>query len=451
MNKYVFDYAVYPSVVPADQDSTITIHPLGENTRFVPGVSYTIEVRGVETFCSDYAHLPVEWYNVTPNQDGDLTFEHHFAGEQRHALKLIRPQEDLDATPYREITHRGKFHENKEASLCIYSLAQDLYGMRGYKGEVHCHTYESDGVQDVCHTVGNYRSAGYDFLAITDHYISMSSEKAKKVFDNAPVDMTLFLGEECHVPTEQIHAVHLGGKGSVNAAFRENKEQAESEITAIEQELAHLPAHINKRDYAWRVWIARKAKELGGLSILAHPHWIWYDTYFMASAITQQLLRDGVYDALDITDQEGDTTYALWAEMQAEGYRIPVVGCTDSHFTDANNPHRPAGNKGGFTLTFAPNRSEQSLMEAIRAGRSVAVSTAGEPERVQGPYRYVKFARFLLDHFYPVYRRLCHGQGVVMAEYPVDTSPTPETEQLLTLLNQRSEAFAQRFYGYSNK
>ena len=137
-------------------------------------------------------------------------------------------------------------------------------------------------------------------MAITDHYISMSAEKAKGLFDTAPVDMTLLLGEECHVPTEQIHAVHIGGRESVNAYFRNHPDAAEREVIAIEEELP-LPAHIHRRDYAWRVWIARKAREFGGVSILAHPHWIWFETYFMASSITQQLLKDGVYDALDIT------------------------------------------------------------------------------------------------------------------------------------------------------
>lgn len=447
MNKQIFNYAVYPSVVRADTDSTIVIHPLGENTRFVPGVTYTVEVRGVETFCTDYAHLPVTWYNVKPDENGDLVIRHFFAGEQRHALKLIRPQEDLDATPYKHITGRGRRHENVSAELYVYSLNEDIYGMRCYKGEVHCHTYESDGVQDVTHTVGNYRSAGYDFMAITDHYLTMSSEKAKSLFEVLPIDMTLFRGEETHVPTEQIHVVHLGGRESVNACYRNNPEKAKQEMESIVDELDYLPDNINKQDYAWRVWIARKAKEFGGISILTHPHWIWFDSYFMASAITKQLLKDGIYDALDITDQEADTTYALWAEMQAElGRRIPVVGCTDSHYTDANNPHRPA--RGGYTIAFAPDRSEQSLMAAIREGRSVAINAVGDPERVQGPYRFVKFARFLLDNYYPIYRRLCHGQGVIMAEHPVDADFDNETKQMLAMLNDRSEKFAKQFFGY---
>lgn len=447
MNKQIFNYAVSPSIVPADKETTVAIHPLGENTRFLPGISYTVEVRPVETFSRTYAERPVIWYNLTPNEDGDLILRHRFEGEQRHSIKLVRPQEDLDATPYRAITHRGKFHENKEALLYVYSLKEDLYGMRCYKGEVHCHTYESDGVQDVCHTVGNYRSAGYDFLAITDHYITMGAEKAKRLYKDAPVDMTLMIGEECHVPNEDIHTIRIGGFDSVNAYFRNHKAEATTEMEAIRRTLEYLPEPIDKTDYAWRIWIARKAREFGGLPVLTHPHWLcWYDVYFMASATTRQLLIDGVYDALDITDQEADTTYALWAEMQAEGHRIPVVGCTDSHYTDANTPHCPA--RGGYTLAFAPNRTEEALLDAICDGRSVAVNATGDPERVQGPYRLVKFARFLLDNYFPIYRRLCEGQGVVLAAYPATGSPKPEDEALLRALNERSEKFARNFYGY---
>lgn len=446
MNKHIFNYAVYPSVIPADIESDITIHPLGENVRFVPGVAYTVEVRSVETFCDNYAELPWKWYNVVPNEDGNLIIRHRFDGEQRHVLKIIRPEEDLNATPYRDITHRGKRHDNKEAVLYVYSLNSDLYGMRGFKGELHCHTYESDGIQDVAHTVGNYRSAGYDFLAITDHYITMSSEKAQAMPLLRATGMTALLGEECHVPTEQIHAVHVGGSASVNAYFRDNTEAATAEMERIRDELGHLPTNINKADYAWRVWIARKAKELGGLAILAHPHWIWFDTYFMASAITQQLLKDGIYDALDITDQEADTTVALWSEMRAQGYTIPVVGCSDSHESDTFDCNKPV--RGGYTLAFARTNSSEDLLDAIRHGRSVAVNAVGSHERVQGPYRYVKFARFLLDNYYPSFMRLCRVQGVLLADHGADKAPSPALLSEVTTTQNRIDAFTENFYGY---
>ena len=445
MNKQVFNYIVTPSVVPADEVSTVYIRPLGENTAFMAGETYTVVIREVDTAHGDYSVFTGVMYECTPDETGALVITHRFSGEQKHVLTITRPEVDL-RSPHYDITHRVKYRENVTAVLGVYSLRDDLYGLRAFKGEVHCHTYESDGTQDVCHTVGNYRSAGYDFMAITDHYISMSSEKSMRLFADAPVDMTLMLGEEVHMPTEHIHAVHLGGRESVNAYFRSHKDEVRLEVDEIKKTLT-LPDGVSVEDYAWRVWIANKSREFGGLSILAHPHWIWNGVFFMGEATTMQLLRDGVHDALDLCDDlndmhQLDTSVALWNEMRLQGARIPVVASTDSHYTDASDPHRPA--VGGYTLVFAKDRSPKNLMQAVRDERSLAVFNHCNPEAIHGPYRLVKFARFLLDHFYPVYMRWCHGQGVFMAEWPLCEQDT----QALAALGCRSEAFAKEFYGY---
>ena len=440
MNKQVFNYIVCPSVVRADEVSTVRIRPLGENTAFMAGETYTVVIREVQTAHGDYSVFTGVTYKLTPDEQGDLVLTHRFAGEQQHVMTITRPEADL-RSPHYDITHRTKYRENVTAVLNVYSLRPDLYGLRAFKGEVHCHTYESDGTQDVCHTVGNYRGAGYDFMAITDHYISMSSEKSMRLYADAPVDMTLMLGEEVHMPTEHIHIVHLGGRESVNAYFRAHKEEVRAEVDEIKKTLT-LPEGVSVEDYAWRIWIANKSHEFGGLSILAHPHWIWNDVYFMGEATTMQLLRDGIHDALDLCDSDLDTSVALWNEMRAEGVRVPVVASTDSHYTDANDPKRPA--VGGYTIVFAPDRQPASIMQAVRDEKSLAVFNHCKPESIHGPYRLVKFARFLLDHYYPVYVRLCHGQGVLMADWPLDA----DEMQALATLNRRSEAFAKEFYGY---
>lgn len=445
MNKQVFNYTVCPSVVRADEVSTIRIRALGENTAFMAGATYTVVIREVQTAHGDYSVFTGTTYELTPDKQGDLVITHFFAGEQQHVLTITRPECDL-RSPHYDITHRLKYRENVTAVLSVYSLRPDLYGLRAFKGEVHCHTYESDGTQDVCHTVGNYRSAGYDFMAITDHYISLSSEKSIRLYADAPVDMTLMLGEEVHMPTEHIHIVHLGGRESVNAYFRTHKEEASAEVDEIKKTLT-LPEGISPEDYAWRIWIANKSHEFGGLSILAHPHWIWNGVFFMGEETTMQLLREGVHDALDLCDDlndmhQLDTSVALWNEMRIQGARIPVVASTDSHYTDANNPHRPA--IGGYTLVFSPDRQPASIMQAVRDERSLAVFNHCKPEAIHGPYRLVKFARFLLDHYYPVYQRLCQGQGVLMCDWPLGEAEL----QALATLNCRSEAFAKEFYGY---
>ena len=445
MNSHIFNYSIKPSVVKADVVSTITIHPLGENADFKQGEVYTVSIRGVETACSYYNDLPTAVYSITPNEAGDLVVEHLFQGEQRHVIMLDRPESD-STSPYYEINnHRRRFGINIQAVLNVYSLNEDLYGMRCYKGEVHCHTFESDGIQDAIHTVSNYRGAGYDFLAITDHFTSYASEKSMRVFDGAPLDMTLMLGEEVHAPTERIHAVHLGGRESVNEYFRQHEDEARAEVQKIQSQL-ELPDNINAEDYAWRIWIAQKSREFGGLSILAHPHWIWFNVYFMSEEITKRLLREEVYDALDLRDTDFNTSVALWNDLRAQGVRIPVVASTDSHETNCTDPKKPA--YGGYTLVFAPDRSPESIMDAIRSERSLAVNAAFTPEVISGPYRLVKFARFLMENYYPAYIRLCYGQGVVMSDYPVTGSPSEETRELLAGLNKRSETFAHEFFGY---
>lgn len=76
------------------------------------------------------------------------------------------------------------------------------------------------------------------------------------------------------------------------------------------------------------------------------------------------------------------------------------------------------------------------------------MNAVGDPERIQGPYRLVKLARFLLDYYYPVYMRLCHYQGVLLSEYPADQPAPKEVQDLLAALNERSETFSKNFYGY---
>ncbi|MBR6548778.1 MAG: hypothetical protein IKT68_04455, partial [Clostridia bacterium] len=368
---------------------------------------------------------------------GDLTVTHRFAGEQKHVLLLERPESDL-SSPYRDLTYRPKYGENTHAKLAVYSLADDLYGLKGYKGEVHCHTYASDGVQDIPHTVGNYRAAGYDFLAITDHYISFGATQATEMYRDSSLAMTLLFGEEVHVPEERIHAVHLGGNASVNQYFRDHKQEVLQEVQDMIDTL-DLPEQVNKTNYAWQRWIAEKSREMGGIAVLAHPHWIWNEVYFMAEPLTIQLLKDKVYDTLDLRDSHIDVSLALWHEMERQGLTIPVVGSTDAHYTYANDPHTPA--KGGYTLAFAPDRSAKSLLQAMKQGNSLCVFTEVSPQLPVGPYRLVKYGRFLLDYFFPYYMWLCRAQAPAVSQY------SEAQEPLLCQLTQQSEQLIADFYG----
>ncbi|MBO4548983.1 MAG: hypothetical protein J5758_07190 [Abditibacteriota bacterium] len=440
----VRNYLVTPSVLPADRETEVRVHPTGENTAFTPGSAYTVRIYGENTGTLRFDRMVFSEYTVTPDEKGDLVFSHAFLGEQKHIIKILRPDSDRDLR-FTAINYgRRRRPSNDTAVLPVYSLAEDLYGMRAWKGELHCHTILSDGEQDVCHTVGNYRAGGFDFLAITDHYLMEPSEEALEIFRDAPVSMTLTRGEEVHhQPTERIHAVNFGGRDSVNRYWRNHPDRVKAEAEAIMAELPPLPDSVDREDYAYRVWCSRKTHEFGGLSLLCHPHWIWADMNFVPDFVTEQLIRDRVYDCLELTNNTtNDMTVDLWSELRSRGADIPVVGCSDSHNTNLEHMERPAAR---YSYVMAKSRDTESLIEAVKAGRSAAVDAADRRIWVFGPYRIAKFARFIADAFDPVYQKLCEPQGFLLAEY---YDKQPDTDTLLRLHDARSEEYARSFYGY---
>ena len=115
------------------------------------------------------------------------------------------------------------------------------------------------------------------------------------------------------------------------------------------------------------------------------------------------------------------------------GRKIPIVGSSDSHGTD------PASYFGvGQTVVLAKNMEFESICNAIKGGYSVAVEKVyGEEERVYGSYRMVKYARFLLDYYFPAHDELCVEEGILMREYAMGI---PSAEASLRALAGRVDA-----------
>ncbi len=442
MKQFSRDFRIIPSVVPADQESTITMHPQGENARFIPGKTYTVSIREVEHACAYYDAFPAAVYQCTANEDGSLSFTHFFKGEQKHTVSVQRPEDERHGIHY-AINHRVRYDSDMTYQFYLYSLAPDLYGCRTLRGDLHCHTWESDGRQDAARTVGNYRAWGHDFLAITDHYVHFAAEKAMKLFADAPLDMTLLFGEEVHLPTERIHAVHVGGRESINADWRTRPQEIRAEVAKIMEDLT-VDEGVHPEDYAWRIWIARRAKDFGGISMLAHPQWVWNYTYFMADVTTEQLLREGIHDALELNSATGiDSTVAMWADLRAQGVHIPLVGVSDGHNNDTAN-----GMPGAIhTIVVAKDRSFTSIANAIHKEHSVAVDCSSGRPRVYGTARMVKFVQFALDAFYPMYEELCRPQGMLLSEWSLHGGADTECVDLLRAHNARSERYAKEFFG----
>ena len=199
------DYEVFPKIVEAGRKTAIGIRPLGQHAEFDERTDYRITVIPM---CDSREGSDLAYDTILCRADsGSLILEYTFAGEQPNILRVVWLGHE------QEERHIGDF--------MVYSLHPDLFPLRPYKGDFHVHTCRSDGREAPAVVAANYRKAGFDFMAITDHGQWEPSEEAISAYADVPVDLRIFHGEEVHPPENHVHMVNFGGKYSINRMFRE--------------------------------------------------------------------------------------------------------------------------------------------------------------------------------------------------------------------------------------
>lgn len=424
------DYFVFPSVVLANAPSTIQILPRGDHAAFDEGLTYTIQLIPMECFNVPYCldRFSAEYETRTAvAQDGALRFTYTFLEEQEWSVAVFpvdRPEE------------RKVFH--------IFAVEEDLYHRTPYRGDLHTHSNRSDGTEAPAIVAANYRKAGFDFLAITDHHRYRPSLEAIDAFRGIPTGLRLFPGEEVHVPGNYVHMVNFGGSASVNELFEADPDKCWAEVEQLSRQL-EIPDTINPMEYAWRVWVVSHIRQGGGLAILAHPFWTWCDEYNMQTKLTRYLLQTGCFDALELLggleDRENNLQIALYADARAEGCNIPIVGSSDSHGTEP-----PIYFGSNCTVVLVDGVLDQStLSQSIRNHYSAAVGMREwKPVRVYGTFRMVKYVQFLLEHYFPRHDELCIEEGILMKDHICGDETAKDR---LTGLSGRIESFRDRFFG----
>lgn len=445
-------FTIFPSVVVADQKTTVSISPHGSHARFddnfksVPpdqimtprlpygyknkneDITYTIYIVPME-HSNHYA--PISSYDkiTTRPCNGGLVFDYTFSDEQKYTLVIM--------DPYNE--------EHELISLNIYCIQPDLCNKYPFKGDLHVHSYFSDGHESPEIVAANYRRHGFDFMTLTDHCKRFPSEYLVDFYRDIPIDMEIYHGEEIHVPFPfYIHAISINGNSSVNEYYVDHSELCDAECTELAKTL-NLPDNADAIDISKRVWIAREINKRGGLSILVHPHWIYENVYNMRDSSTQYLLKNNIYDAFELLGgmsiQENNIQTALYSQLRAEGVTIPIVGSSDSHGTEP-----PVYFDELFTLVFAEDTSFENISKAIKNQSSVAVQILpNDNYQVYGEYRLVKYARFLMDNYFPKHNELCIEQGRLMKEFACGAS---DALSQLKSISGRTKQFAKKFFGF---
>lgn len=456
-------YDVYPLVFSAGKKVTITIRSLGSDPDFEKGKEYDLEIIGFDG--GQKSDFPLTGdkneMKVICTEENGFVFTHTFETEQEYHLVFSTTDENGEKKVYK--------------CFNVYAVSGELAKRYPYIGDLHLHTYFSDGDELPEVVCANYRRHGYDFLAITDHRRYYPSLRAINAYKDCPVELTMVPGEEVQLPPvngkrNDIHIINFGGEYSVNAlleAVHVEEVGKDLELRAIRKDnvpevmtlrefedkmqaladSAELPDNIDRIPYAVCKWIFDEIKKANGLGIFAHPNWKRREGYHSPEVFTDYMFAQRPFDAFEVLggeryyEQNGFQTVRYYEE-KARGNVVPIVGSTDSHSSYATN-------KGAFicsTIVFSPENERTKLIESIKDLYSVAVDTISSEFRLVGDSRLVRYSCFLLKNYFPIHDELCYEEGRLMKQYVTGTpEEREEAKAVLTAINGRVDRLRKKY------
>ena len=422
------NYKIYPSIVPADKLTEMTVAPAERAFMLVDDEEYTLIITPVDADETDYHNSVCRTTLNVKAKDGVIKFEYAFPSEQEHNIVLMRGDVKL-------------------ATFFIFSLFEDLYSLRPMRGDLHLHSFRSDGSRDPAALAGYYKEQGYDFFALTDHNRFYPGGEIDETFSGIDTGLLRIPGEEVHTPGSMIHIVHIGGNDSVTYRYVSDTETYTAEVAKLLENVpASVPEQYRER-YAMAMWATDNIHKVGGLAIFPHPFWrpagLIHNVNVEFSNI---LLKSGMFDAYEViggmSRPNNNQSVNLWNELRANGEKINVVASSDVHVID-NSIVFPCN----FTICFAKDKTVDGVIDAIKNGMSVAVESTGveysREFRAYGSLRLVIYAQYLLKHYFVKQEILCAGVGVAMRAYAMGECD----KELVELHARLVEEHRQRFFG----
>ena len=420
-------YICFPSVACVGKETEVVITPSDLSRSFRDDREYKVAIIGLFDDAVTFDN-PIAMEHPCYVKDGCLHFTYRFEKEQAYAIRFNTGSSDVQ--------------------ISMYAVEEDLYSRRPLKGDLHSHSYYSDGVDCALTSAADYREEGFDFFALTDHNRYYPSLLAAKAFADVDLGIHMMTGEEIHTPGSLLHIVHVGGTESVCEKYIHQPEMFEADVAEIEATLAHIPEQYRHR-MAMAVWACRESQKAGGIAIFAHPYWM-PQRINVSPEFCDLLFKQKIFDAFELMgglyDNENNMQVALWTQQLLAGNDIPVVGSSDSHFHDAQD--RDFAKR--FTVVFAKENSTPAILEAIRDGYSLAAELPYQDERTPRFYssrlRLVNFAHFLFKHYFSQTAQLCVGEGILMRRYVQGE----DVGAVLNALAPSVENFYRRFYGITS-
>ncbi len=228
-----------------------------------------------------------------------------------------------------------------------------------YKGNLHSHTVNSDGMLTPAESVELFRDHGYHFLCLSEHdlYTDYRKEFDRPDFIILPgLEASAVLFEkEGSIRKKKVHHIH----GILGTA----KMQQEA-VRPLFRHMDRLEPSVYYGEWdgaavAWK--LAEELAERGCITTYNHPIWsrVREDEFIHTEGIFGLEIYN--YNTVNESGTGYDTTY--WDVMLREGRRIHGFASDDNHneglFDDAC---------GGYIWVKADGLSHDQIIEALLAG-----------------------------------------------------------------------------------
>ena len=231
------------------------------------------------------------------------------------------------ATQAAVLSARESSAESKAASSA--TAIANPFEQKGqwYKAALHVHTTTSDGDVDVATRLAQYRAAGYQVVAVTDHW------KTNDLSGCSDAGFLAITALEAHPKT---------GNGAPNHHF-------------VCLNLPH--PFVLDRELPAQIAID-KVIEAGGKVIYAHPYWTAHSVEEMSEVSGYVAME--VFNAVCHLRWNKGHSSVHWDQLLNKGKLLPAVATDDVHKSSEINH--------GWTMIKAQSLDTAAIMQAIASG-----------------------------------------------------------------------------------
>ncbi len=222
-------------------------------------------------------------------------------------------------------------------------MIQDVFGNVRYKVGLHVHTTNSDGKVSPEESARIYKEAGFDAIALTDHWFYHGEDELSglKIISGCEYNMG--------ASDTAVDVMHIVGVGMKN----------DPEID---------------RATASRQDVIDSIRRAGGIAILAHPAWS-LNTPAHAKELTGFAAME-IYNTVSDAGQSSRPYSGYFTDLLAnEGIAYSQIATDDAHYYDGSDATR------SYIMVNAESDSTEDLLRAVEAGNFYAT---------QGPELHVK-------------------------------------------------------------